>query len=260
MTTAKELASIQKVDLREVWPNEAQDFTPWLAEHLSELGKVLRLDLDLEEREASVGGYSLDILARDLGSGSPVVIENQLGSTDHIHLGQLLTYAAGFDANVIVWIAKEFRDEHREALDLLNRRTDEDTQFFGVEAELWKIDDSRPAVNFKLVATPNEWQKQTVSNAREAKESERKARYREFFQSLIDTLREEHNFTNRREAQPRTSCRFSSGYGHVRYGAILDRERRAKVYVRIGSNNKEWNEDLFDKLLEHKESIESRAC
>ena len=98
MTTSKDLATIQKIDLREVWQNEARDFTPWLAEHLSELGTALGLELELEEREASVGGYSLDILARDLGSGRPVVVENQLESTDHAHLGQLLTYMAGFDA------------------------------------------------------------------------------------------------------------------------------------------------------------------
>lgn len=173
MKPSENLSSIEKVALREVWSNEAQDFTPWLAEHLSELGEALGLDLELEAREAPVGGYSLDILARDQGSDGPVVIENQLESTDHTHLGQLLTYAAGFDAHVIVWIAKEFRDEHREALNLLNHRTGEDTQFFGVEVELWKIDDSRPAVNFKLVATPNEWQKQARATGEVSERNER---------------------------------------------------------------------------------------
>ena len=140
MTTSDGLAKIQRVDLREIWPNEAADFTPWLAENLSELGRVLGLDLELQAQEAPVGGYSLDVLARDVGSGGEVVIENQLGTTDHSHLGQLITYAAGFDARVAVWIAREFKSEHREALDLLNRRTGEDSQFFGVEIELWKID------------------------------------------------------------------------------------------------------------------------
>ena len=122
-------------------------------------------DLEVEAREAPVGSFSLDILARDQDNRQ-VVIENQLEATDHTHLGQLLTYAAGFDANVIVWIAKNFRDEHRDALDLLNRRTGEDTEFFGVEVELWQIDDSRRAPYFKPVVTPNEWRKQTVRPSR----------------------------------------------------------------------------------------------
>lgn len=189
MTQNQKLGVRVEVELREVWPNEASDFTPWLAENITELGKALGLDLELQEREASVGSYSLDILARDLGSGSLVVIENQLESTDHDHLGKLLTYAAWFDANVRVWIAKEFRDEHREALDSLNHRTGEDTQFFGIEVELWKIDNSRPAVNFNLVATPNEWLKQTVSVRAAGNVSERDKRYKAFFQSLIDTGR-----------------------------------------------------------------------
>ena len=89
MTTSDGLAKIQRVDLREIWPNEAADFTPWLAENLSELGRVLGLDLELQAQEAPVGGYSLDVLARDVGSGGEVVIENQLGTTDHSHLGIL---------------------------------------------------------------------------------------------------------------------------------------------------------------------------
>lgn len=254
MKPSENLSSIEKVALREVWSNEAQDFTPWLAEHLSELGEALGLDLELEAREAPVGGYSLDILARDQGSDGPVVIENQLESTDHTHLGQLLTYAAGFDAHVIVWIAKEFRDEHREALNLLNHRTGEDTQFFGVEVELWKIDDSRPAVNFKLVATPNEWQKQARGRV---EVSERNERYRTFFRKLIDTLREEHQF---RKAQPRKSdCRFPTGHGKIAYHSAFRRGGIAMVDVCIYRDeaNEDWNKDLSDKLLEDKEAIES---
>ena len=161
-----DLATIQRVDLRGVWSSEAADFTPWLAENIGKLGEALGMELEVEAQEAPVGGFALDILARDPENNRQVVIENQLGATDHTHLGQLLTYAAGFDANVIVWIARNFRDEHRGALDLLNRRTGEDTEFFGIEVELWRIDDSRPAPNFKLVATPNEWRKQTVQTIR----------------------------------------------------------------------------------------------
>ncbi len=258
MKPSENLSSIEKVALREVWLNEAQDFTPWLAEHLSELGEALGLDLELEAREAPVGGYSLDILARDQGSDGPVVIENQLESTDHTHLGQLLTYAAGFDAHVIVWIAKEFRDEHREALNLLNHRTGEDTQFFGVEVELWKIDDSRPAVNFKLVATPNEWQKQARATS---EVSERNDRYRTFFQKLIDTLREEHQFTRMRKAQPKKSaCRFSTGHRGISYDSAFRREETAMVDVYIDNGDRDWNKNLFDKLQEDKEAIESELA
>ena len=258
--TTQELATIERVDIRSIWPNEATDFTPWLAENLSALGKVLGLDLELQSQEAPVGGYSLDILAHD-GNGSPVVIENQLGPTDHNHLGQLLTYAAGFDANVIVWIAKEFRDEHREALDLLNHRTGEDTEFFGVEVELWKIDESRPAVNFNLVSTPNEWRKQTVRDARaDGNVTERSEKYREFFQGLIDTLRDEHRFTNAKRGQPQNWYSFSAGHAQrVRYGANFSGGSRARVEVYIDNGEKDWNEELFDRLAASKDDIESKV-
>ena len=88
-------ATIDRIDLRDVWPNEAADFTPWLEENISVLGGALGMDLEVQAREAPVGAYQVDLLASD-GSGRTVVIENQLGSTDHNHLGQLLTYMAGF--------------------------------------------------------------------------------------------------------------------------------------------------------------------
>ena len=258
MMAMEGLARIAKVDLRKIWPNEAANFTPWLAENIALLGEALGMDLELETAEASVGPYSLDILARDVGNNDSVVIENQLESTDHTHLGQLITYMAGFDAKVVVWIAREFKDEHREALDILNHRTGEDTQFFGVEVELWKIEDSPPAVNFKLVATPNEWRKQTVSNVRRAGTvSERSDRYRKFFQELIDTLRENHSFTNARKGQPQNWYHFSAGHAQrAQFGATFFGNGNVRIDVYLDHVDRDWNKRLFDRLIESKDAIE----
>ena len=255
-----ELSKIERVDLREIWPNEAHEFTPWLAkeENLGLLGKALGLDLELHEQESSVGRFKLDLLARDADSGLPVIIENQLTATDHTHLGQILTYAAGHEAGTIVWIAKEFRDEHRAALDYLNSRTGEDTQFFGVVVEVWKIDDSRPAPNFDLVVTPNEWRKESISRTKDGVPPEKREKYRAFFQSLIDTLREEHRFTNAKKASGKNWFNTGSGSSKVQYWVEFAGSRgevRVQVYI---DRDKEWNERLFDKLEERKETIEAK--
>ena len=259
MTTAQELGTIEKVNIREVWPTEDGHFTPWLGENLEKLGAELGLELELVQTEASVGGYSLDILARDLGSGSYVVIENQYGNTDHDHLGKLLTYAGGYDAYAAVWISESFRDEHREALDLLNRRTGEDTAFFGLVIEVLKIDDSRPAPSFDLVAAPNEWRRQTGNFVRSSGNvSERNERYKAFFQRLIDTLRENHRFTNARIAQPANWRYFSAGHAQrVQYGATFASGEKARVELYIDNNDREWNKNLFDQLSARKTDIES---
>ena len=187
-----ELSNLDAVDLREVWPNEARDFTPWLADNIEQLSAVLGMDLELRSPEAEVGAFSLDVLAHDLGNDRPVVIENQLESTNHDHLGKLLTYAARYDAQTVVWLVRELRPEHRAALDWLNQRTGEDTAFFGVVIEAWKIGDSLPAPRFNPVVVPNDCQKQMPGQDKNADVSGKRLRYREFFQALIDTLREEH--------------------------------------------------------------------
>ena len=153
----KPLGRLERVDLREVWPNEAADFTPWLAreENLESLGDTLGLELEFEATEKKAGPYSADILCRD--DDGRVVIENQLEATNHDHLGKLLTYAAHFDAHTLVWIARAFSDPHRAAIDWLNENSTEGTRYFGLEIEAWRIGDSEPAPKFNVVAKPNDW-------------------------------------------------------------------------------------------------------
>lgn len=159
-----DLGLLRKVNVRSKWPNEASDFTPWLArpENITKLGLALGLELQVENIEVSVGPFSADILAKDVGTGHYVVIENQLGKTDHDHLGKAITYASVLDASAIVWIATEFTEEHQKALDWLNDNTATEIGFYGVVVELWQIDDSKPALKFNVLSKANEAVRKTA--------------------------------------------------------------------------------------------------
>ena len=165
---SEELSRLEAVDIREVWPDEAQDFTPWLAEeeNLDLLGETLGIELEFEAQEKDVGDFRADILCRDTLNNSRVLIENQLERTDHSHLGQILTYAAGLEAHTVIWIAEEFREEHRAALDRLNEVTTENFQCFGIEVKVWQIGNSDHAPQFDIVSKPNDWNR-TVSRETE---------------------------------------------------------------------------------------------
>ena len=162
------LGRLERVDLRKIWSTEAKDFTPWLAreENLAILAETLQVELEPEAQEKSVGPFRADILCRNADGGTWVLIENQLERTDHVHLGQLLTYAAGLNAVTICWIAAGFTEEHRATLDWLNEITDERFHFFGLEVELWRIGDSEPAPKFNVVSKPNDWTRSVTAMTR----------------------------------------------------------------------------------------------
>lgn len=183
------LGKLKKVDLREYWKHEALDFTRWLAlpENLDELGNEIGVDITLIQTEAGVGRFSADILAQEETTGRKIVIENQLETTDHSHLGQILTYAAGIEAEYIVWIVREARDEHKQAVDWLNEHTDEKLNFFLIRIELWQIGDSIPAPKFVIVSRPNDWTKSIRSTTSEqAALSDTKLLQLDFWQQLHD--------------------------------------------------------------------------
>lgn len=248
---------INRIPLKEIWSKEAYGFTPWLSENINTLGEALGMELELTDMEASVGNFSLDLLAKDLGTGNTVIIENQLTQTDHDHLGKLLTYAAGYSASAVVWVSEVVRDEHRQALEWLNQRTDEETQFFGVEIEIISIDESKPAYIFKPVVSPSEWQK---SKKRIAKDtvSEKGELYRKYFQELIDELREKYRFTNARIGQPQNWYSFSSGISGIAFGAVFVQSDQARTELYIDVGDSEKNKALFDWLYEQRNDIQSK--
>jgi len=250
------VASITKVDLKEIWPNEARDFTPWLADNLQALGTALGMELEFVQKEAPVGSFSLDILATEVSTNRNVVIENQLDTTNHDHLGKVLTYAAGYNADAVIWIAREFREEHRQALDWLNQRTDTNTEFFGVVVELLRIDQSRAAYNFEVVARPNQWRKSRVSGTGSRPRSERQEAYLSFFQSLIDRLRTEHMFTNARAGQPNSWYGFSTGIRGFTYVASFTLGGRLRTELYIDTGESDENKRLFDALTMQAATIE----
>lgn len=162
-----QLGKLTKVELRKAWISEDGHFTPWLAEaeNLKLLGQTIGIELELEAKEKNVGPFYADILCKDTISDNWVLIENQLERTDHKHLGQLITYAAGLKAATIVWIANPFTEEHRAALDWLNDITDEHFNFFGLEIELWQIGNSPFAPKFNIICQPNNWSKKVTAGA-----------------------------------------------------------------------------------------------
>jgi len=258
------LGQLETVDAREVWKHEALDFTPWLREHIDLLGKALGLELEISESEAPVGAFAVDLLGQDVSNSRPLIIENQLEQTNHAHLGQLLTYAAGYEAGAIVWITPDFRDEHRQALDWLNAHTGEGIDFFGVVIELLTIKDtagnqSPPAPHFKLVAQPNEWAKttRTVSATARAEPTERGIRYQQFFQDLVDeTKRLRPSATRSSKVGTASYCFWVGVKGGFSFWWSFTKGKGLRVELYIDTGNTARNKGLFDALNAQRKEVE----
>lgn len=251
-----DFGKIENVPLKDLWTGEATHFTPWLAQNLDVLANKLGMDLELETTEAAAGDFSVDIIARDLSTNKIVVIENQYGSTDHRHLGQVITYSSVLGAGVVVWIAETIRPEHKSAIDFLNQNLKEGLRLYALEASVIRIDNSKPAFTLNVVSMPTE--ASIISGEATQQSSETKDKYRAYFQSLIDELREVHKFTNARAGQPQNWYTFSSENSRVfRYSTSFAQGGRVRVEAYIDCGDKTQNEKLFDCLLAEKDSIEA---
>ena len=254
------LGRLERVDLRSAWISEATSFTPWLAtsDNLKLLGDAIGIDLEFEGSEQSVGPFRADILCKDIGRDSWVLVENQLEKTDHKHLGQVLTYAAGLDAVTIVWIAANFTNEHRATLDWLNRVTDDDFSFFGIEVELWRIGESLAAPKFNVISKPNTWTKAVKSAAKSIDETaltDWQKMQLKYWDQLLQTANTAESTLNYvRKAQPRSWMSFASGMRSITFSVAMNRfnsEVRAELYLSGKTAG-----GYFDQLMAHKSDIE----
>ncbi len=194
------LTRLQPVAIASVWPTEPHHFTPWLLQNSELLSEVLGLDVELEAREYKVGKFALDLFGREVATGTPVIIENQYGSTDHLHLGQLLTYAGGTKPTTIVWVAEQFREEHRAALEWLNTHTHPTIRFFGVRLAAVTLAGAPPgliAPALELVVQPNDWEKQAqaATTAAAGGATPTQELYRQFW-SAFEPLAKQRGWTS----------------------------------------------------------------
>jgi len=250
-----ELSKLEKVDLRDVWKHEAIDFTNWLAkpENLELLSDEIGIDISLIQTEASVGNFNVDILAEEENTGRKIVIENQLESTDHDHLGKIITYASGYDAEIVIWIVRSVRDEHKQAVDWLNEHTDSNINIFAIQMEVWKISNSPYAPKFQVIAKPNDWAKAVKTATTQSELSDTKLLQLEFWTKFKEYVQDNKGNIKLRKAYPQHWYDISFGFSNAHLALTVNSQSEqmaCEVYI---PDSKE----LFSSLHESKSEIEA---
>ena len=243
------------VELRDVWPHEAYDFTTWLKEHHESLSSLLPFNLYNVEREQSAGSFSVDLVGVD-DDNNTVVIENQLTKTNHGHLGQLITYLAVRGAKIAVWIVSEARDEHVRAIERLNEGQVAD--FYLVTVEAITIDDSRPAPIFKLITGPN-IDVREIAGAKQAELAGSNIKKKEFWEKLLlGSYSDEPEWHKSVSSRPRPFLCTSSRYPAGVYLGYRVRQHECQAELQIDIDQKgNLTQQMFEKLSELKEDIEN---
>lgn len=248
------LGKLKEVDIRKVWAHEQYDFSKWLTgeENIKELGDTLNLSLTDVETEKFVGNYRCDILCKDEITGKVVLIENQLESTNHDHLGKIITYASGLDAAVVVWIVSSAREEHASAIEWLNKHTDDELSFFLIEVHAYTIGDSEPAPMFRIIEQPNDFVKSIKTISKNSDMSDTEQNRLKFWTQLNEVLEQRGKPFNKRKATTDHwySIAMGSSECHISID-LVNKEHKIRIGVWIAANK-----ELYDHFYANKEAIE----
>ncbi len=247
------LSKLKKVQLREIWEHEALDFTNWLAQeqNLSELSNEIGINIKLIKTEANVGTFNVDILAQEESTDRKIIIENQLEDTDHDHLGKIITYASGYDAETIIWIVKDVRAEHQKAIEWLNEHTDENINFFLIKIELWQIEDSHPAPKFEIIVSPNEWAKTIKTNPTNGELTNTKLSQLAFWNDFKSYVSKVDSRIRLQTPRPQHWYDVSMGSSEAHI-ALTVNTRDSIITCELYIND---NKKLYEYLIEQKEHI-----
>lgn len=249
------LGKLKKVDVREEWKHEANEFTKWLSEEesLQQLGNEIGYDIVLLQTEAACGNFNVDILAEDEGTKKKIIIENQLEITDHDHLGKLITYASGHLANIAVWVVSNVREEHRKAIDWLNEHTDDDVEFYLAQIELLQIDESPRAPHFEIICKPNDWARSVKDSTNQAALSGVSADQFEFWTQFKAFAIQNKTTLRLQKPSPQHWTSISIGNSEACISLTINSIKglfAAELYIYD-------NKELYTQLLAHKTEIEA---
>lgn len=253
------LGKIHSLNPRDVWNAEDRHFTPWLADNIELLADALNIKIEPDPRtEVQIGSFKADIIAKREGSESQILVENQLEDTNHTHLGQLITYASGMDIETVVWIAPRFREEHRAAIDWLNSISESRVNFFGLQVEALRIDESAPAPRLNIVCRPNDWTRH-VRGLTDTGEPERHVRRRAYWTSFLENL----NAEGGKVSGDREPTQYNwLGFGIGKWGiqlVVYCRKDSARIALELqrSESEPEIATGWFHALEEQREHIES---
>ncbi|GJJ80074.1 DUF4268 domain-containing protein [Pasteurella canis] len=240
------LGKLTEVNIRELWKHEQYDFSAWLSkeENVEMLSEEIGLTLTDINQEVFVGSYRCDLVARDETTGIKVIIENQLEATNHDHLGKIITYASGLDANVVIWIVKEAREEHRSAIEWLNNKTTKDISFFLIEIRAYKIGDSLPAPKFVMIEKPNDFVKTANVSAESLELSKSQAERLNFWNKFNEIVGIRNKPFNIRKATTDHWYDVALGTSEAHISITLVNKIKS-IGIEIYIND---NKELFDKL------------
>jgi hypothetical protein len=262
------IGKLEKIDLRHIWKNEATDFTVWIEDNIDHLSDFLGFDLEVLEREKKVGSFSIDLLAQT-SNGDKVIIENQLEKTDHTHLGQIITYFTNLDAKCVIWIAREIRQEHANAINWLNEFTG--IAFYLIQVEAYKIGQSDPAPYFKLVCKPDEEMKAIGTEIKDL--SDRGKFNIQFWETMMEKCKGRLDHFCNKKASKYHFHTGGAGKGGFSFNFIASKKGSGiELYIDSGDEDKNLAylkelelskneiEKEFGKSLSWEELSEKRAC
>lgn len=249
------LGKLEEVDIRELWKHEQYDFSEWLSkeENIELLNDEIGLTLTDIQKEVFVGTYRCDLVAKDETTGIKVIIENQLEATNHDHLGKIITYASGLDANVVIWIVKEAREEHRSAIEWLNNKTTNELSFFLMEIRAYKIGDSLPAPKFVVVEKPNDFVKTVNTGVDSGELSKAQAERLIFWNRFNEVLISRNKPFNVRKATTDHWYSIALGTSEVHIEVTLVNKTNS-IGIEIYIND---NKELFDRLYSASKEIQN---
>jgi len=247
------IAKLEPVPLRELWKKEEPDFSTWLEQNIDALSDALGLNLSVLQRKKPAGAFQVDLVAED-EEGELVVIENQLGPTDHDHLGKLLTYLTNLEAKTAIWITSDPRPEHVKAVGWLNEATPRDIAFYLVRVAGYRIGGSDPAPLFTPIVAPSSETKDVGASRTEI--AERHVLRKEFWEQLL-TRAKERGVTVHAGRSPSTDISLGAGAGKAGLSFVylvwLD---KTGVELYIDTGDEERNNRIFDAFQSQKDAIE----